>query len=101
MYINYYNLFRSSCKENCSWSVEGRVALNVSGGIGVNVISPDVIEVEGGIKGGGKISVKDECGKFSASGCVGPPSAFGKVTLGGWIEKEISYTFNDLVACYP
>jgi len=93
--------YQSDCEENCDWTIEGSVGVNVSGALGVNVLHPDVLEVQAGIKGGGKISVKDECGAFSASGCIGPPSAFGSVTLGGWIGKEISYTFKDAVACYP
>ncbi|MBR9911258.1 MAG: hypothetical protein GYB33_12995 [Gammaproteobacteria bacterium] len=93
--------YQSPCKENCSWEVSGAIKVTVSGGLGVNVISPDVVEVSAGLEGGGSITVTDSCGSISAKGCVGPPSAFGKVTLGGWIEKKITYTFNNLVACYP
>ena len=93
--------YQSSCAENCDWEVSGAIKVTVAGGLGVNVVSPDVLEVSAGLEGGGSVTVTDACGSFSAKGCIGPPSAFGKVVAGGWIEKKITYTFNNLVACYP
>lgn len=92
---------KDDCDGTCGWSITGSVGATLSGGIAVNVISPDVIEVEGGIRGGGTISVSGGCGDVSASGCIGPPNVYGVVTLGGWITKEVSTdAFDNLIACF-
>ena len=66
----------------------------------MNVISPDVVEVSAGVEGKGSFSISGGCDTVEVKGCVGPPGVFGKVTLGGWIEKKITHTFEDVVACY-
>lgn len=94
--------YKSECKENCTWEVSGAVGVTLNGGIALIVVSSDILRVEGGIRGGGAITLTDKCGVLQPlQGCVGPPAAYGSVTLGAWISKEISYTWNSLVACYP
>lgn len=89
------------CASTCGWRVDGQIAATLSGGIGVNVISPDVIEVAGGIRGGGNLTVSGACRDISVSGCIGPPNVFGTVTLGGFYSKEVSTdVFDSLVACF-
>jgi hypothetical protein len=92
---------KDDCDGNCGYNISGSVNATLSGGIGVNIISPDVIEVTGGIRGSGTFNVGGGCGDISVSGCVGPPNVYGTVTLGGWITKEVSTdAYDSLIACF-
>ena len=91
---------KSECDGACNWKVTGAAKVTLSGAVGVNVASPDVLEVQAGVKGDGSIKVDGSCDSVQVSGCVGPPTVFGSVTLGGFIGKEINHTFSSVVACY-
>ncbi|MEW6995941.1 carboxypeptidase regulatory-like domain-containing protein [Colwelliaceae bacterium MEBiC 14330] len=91
---------KSDCDESCGWDISGSTNLKMSGAVGLHVLHPDVLGVEGGVKGTGSIKVQGQCEGVTVSGCVGPPAAFGTVTFGGLITKEISHTFSSVVACF-
>jgi hypothetical protein len=91
---------KSDCDESCGWDISGSANLKMSGAVGLHVLHPDVLSVEAGVKGSGSIKVQGQCEGVTISGCVGPPAAFGAVTFGGFITKEVSHTFSSVVACF-
>ena len=94
-------LFFLYTEGTCGYNISGAVSATLSGSIGLNVIHPDVLEVTGGIRGGGTFSVAGGCDEISVSGCVGPPNVFGTVTFASFITKEVSTdVFDTLIACF-
>ena len=90
----------SKC-ENCGWSVTGTVPLTVKGSVITQILDPDVIRFEGGVKGSGSVSGSCNCdGCSNFKGCLGPVIVFGDVILGSFLKKGVDFTIPNTRICH-
>jgi hypothetical protein len=75
---------------DCSWSVDGKVGVNVTGKVVViTKIDPNFLRFEGGLKGSGVVQGSCDCnGCGNLKGCLGPVSIFGTAVLANFLNKS-------------
>jgi hypothetical protein len=96
-----YSYDNPSCGK-CSWSVDYKANVSVSGGVVGYLGNPNIVRLEGLVKAEGSVSGKIDCNGFSPiKGCAGPLSVEGSFVIANGLggSSKLSHTFNDLKYC--
>jgi hypothetical protein len=96
-----YSYSNPACGD-CSWSIDYKANVSVSGGVVGYLGNPNIVRLEGLVKAEGSVSGKIDCNGFSpVKGCAGPLSVEGSFVIANGLggSSKLSHTFNDLKFC--